>query len=138
MQHSGEMRRIVGSLSFLVPALWAQQRQPSFEVFGLTGGYFHGNRSASHEWNPQVGGGVLAPLGRRWAALFDVTTSAVEGNPSVDGYRVPEAALIPSVVRMWRRDRFSIYAGVGWGFEHERQHYRVRPIIGREAIPKSA
>ncbi len=137
------MRRIVGTIAALIPAaMLAQQRQPSFEAYGLTGAYFHGNLSASHEWKPQVGGGVLAPLGRKWAALFDVTTSAVEGNPSVDGFPVPESgnfvkerrvALIPSVVRMWRRDRFSIYAGAGWGFEHERQHYRVRPIIGRDA-----
>lgn len=135
------MRRIVDTLPFFLPVLFAQQREPAFEVHGLTGAYFHGNLSASHDWKPQVGGGLLAPLGRKWAALFDVTTSAVEGNPSVDGSPVPEAgnfvkerrvALIPSVVRMWRRDRFSIYAGAGWGYEHERQHYRIRPIVGRE------
>ncbi len=126
---------------FLPTPSLAQQREPAFEVYGLTGGYFHGNLSASHEWKPHVGGGLLAPLGRKWAVLFDVTTSAVEGDPSVDGYSVPQSgnfvkerrvAMIPSAVRMWRRDRFSIYAGAGWAYEHERQHYRVRPVVGRE------
>lgn len=123
------------------PAL-AQQRNRAFELYGLTGGYFHGNLSASHEWKPQAGGGVLAPLGRNWAVLFDVTTSAVDGDLSVDGFRAPDSGnfvkerrvmLVPSAVRMWRRDRFSIYAGAGWAYEHERQHYRIRPIVGREA-----
>lgn len=135
------MRRIAGALLLSITAMPAQQREPSFEVYGLTGAYFHGNLSAGHQWKPQVGGGVLAPLGRKWALLFDVTTSAIQGDPSVDGFPVPDSgnfvkerrvALIPSAARMWRRDRFSVYAGVGLAAEHERQHYRVRPITGRD------
>jgi opacity protein-like surface antigen len=40
---------------------------------------------------------------------------------------------MPSLVRLWRRDRFSIYAGGGLGFEHHRQYSRLRPIIGHDA-----
>jgi hypothetical protein len=120
----------------------AQQRLPAFEVYGLTGAYFHGNVSAAEEWKPQFGAGVLAPVGRNWAALFDVTTSAVEGHWNADGmpgagpgsnlFRERRVALLPSFVRLWRQERFSIYAGGGMGFEHERQNNRMRPIIGRE------
>ena len=81
-------------------------------------------------------------LGRNWGALLDVTTSAVEGrwNPpgtpaggsEVNFSRERRVALMPSFVRLWRRDRFTIYAGGGVGFEHERQKSRVRPVIGRD------
>ncbi len=71
----------------LVPAHTtnAQQREPAVEVFGLTGGYFHGNLSLRHDWRPQFGGGVLLPLGRSWAALFDAATSKVESYWQHDG-----------------------------------------------------
>jgi hypothetical protein len=123
------------------PRLLAQQREPAFEAYALTGAYLHANLSAAIEWKPQLGGGILAPLGAHWAALCDVSTSAVEAYWKADG--LPGAApednftrerrviLLPSIARLWRRDRFSIYAGGGPGFEHERQHSRFRPIIGR-------
>lgn len=127
----------------------AQQRRPAFELFGLTGGYAHGNllvapqnNSLSPRWRPQVGGGVLAPLGRNWGALFDITTGAVEefwkwdglpgAGPEDNHARVRRVTLNPSLVRLWRRNRFSIYAGGGIGFEHDRQKVRYRPILARD------
>jgi hypothetical protein len=118
----------------------AQQRDTAFEVYGLTGAYFHGNLG-TEEWKPQVGASLLAPLGRSWAALFDVTTSATERYWKADGFpggpgdnftRERRVALTPSVVRLWRRDRFSIYAGGGVGFEHDRERGRFRPIVARD------
>jgi hypothetical protein len=44
----------------------SQQTKPAFEVYGLTGVYFHGNLSVATVWKPQFGGGVLAPFGRNW------------------------------------------------------------------------
>jgi hypothetical protein len=124
----------------LIPAA-AQQREPAFEVYALTGGYFHGNLSAAHEWRPQGGAGILAPLGSRWGALFDATTSTVErwwlpdGGPGAapNDNQVWErrVVLTPSVVRLWRRNRFSIYAGGGPGWEHKRQRSRYRLIVAR-------
>jgi hypothetical protein len=124
----------------LAGSLGAQQREPAVEVFGLAGAYLHGNLSVATEWKPQFGGGVLLPLGRKWAALADVTTSVVDANfrhslapPSApaDNYvRERRVILTPSVARMWRREAFSIYAGAGFGFEHERHYSRVRPITG--------
>jgi len=114
----------------------AQQREPAFEVYGLTGGYFHANVSINHAWKPQYGAGILAPLSRNWAVLFDVTTSSL--GIDMQGFggefaRERRVVLMPSVVRLWRRDRFSIYAGGGLGFEHERQHTRFRAPIGYDA-----
>ena len=121
----------------------AQQREPAFEVYGLTGAYFHSYPSIARQWKPQFGGGVMAPLGRNWGALFDVTTSALEASWNHDGRpgtdpgssftRERRIVLMPSLVRLWRRDRFSIYAGGGLGFDHDRQHSRLRPIVGHDA-----
>lgn len=134
------MKRLAPVFVFALLAS-AQQREPALEVFALTGSYFHGNLSVAREWKPQGGGGVLLPLGRRWGALFDVTTSAVEDYWKYDGMpgagpddnftRERRVALTPSLVGMWRRDRFSVYTGGGIGWEHERQHTRHRPLIGR-------
>jgi hypothetical protein len=63
--------------------LWAGRREPAFEVYALAGGYVHGNMvlplgpSLPPQWRPQLGAGLLAPLGRRWGVLFDVTSSSV-------------------------------------------------------------
>ncbi len=130
------------SLAFLLTVpLAAQQRDPAFEVYGLTGAYFHGNQSAE-KWKPQFDAGLLAPLGKKWGALFDISTSAVERYWKPDGLpgagvednfqRERRVVLTPSVVRLWRRDRFSVYAGGGVGFEYERQRGRFRPIIDRD------
>ncbi|MCL4853048.1 MAG: hypothetical protein KJZ78_16940 [Bryobacteraceae bacterium] len=120
---------------------WTQQREPAFEVYALTGAHYHGNLSLAREWKPQYGAGVLAPLGRNWAAVFDVTTSATEAWWKHDGFpgtgpddnftRERRIIMVPSVVRLWRRDRFSIYAGGGVAFEHRRQRTRQRPIVAR-------
>jgi hypothetical protein len=127
---------------FALQALWAQQREPAFEVYGLTGAYYHGNISVARDWKPQFGAGLLAPLGRNWGALLDVTTSVVTAYWNLDGTPVESGGdnfarerrvvFVPSFVRLWRRERFSIYAGGGLGFEHERQHSRVVPVIGRD------
>lgn len=44
----------------------AQQREPAFEVYGLTGAYFHGNLSIARKWKPQFGAGAMAPLSTNW------------------------------------------------------------------------
>ncbi len=56
----------------------------------------------------------------------------VGAGPSDNYTRERRIALTPSIVRMWRRNRFSIYAGFGVGWEHERQRSRYRPIIARD------
>lgn len=136
--------------------LRSQQRGPSMEVYGLTGVYHFGNRSnllKGGEWNPQAGVGVLLPLGSRWALLTDVVTSRLEVNEGLHGpnsdhpysnfYRAnPQVrnedlttqrliAVLPSIIRLWRRDRFSFYLGGGLGWEHQRQWIRYRPVDER-------
>ena len=133
--------------------LRSQQRHPAVEIYGLTGAYHFGNRSnilKGGEWNPQAGAGVLLPLGSRWAVLTDVVTSRLEVNEGLHGphddhpysnfYRAnPEVrnedvttqrliGILPSIVRMWRRNRFSFYLGGGLGWEHQRQWIRYRPV----------
>lgn len=133
--------------------LRAQQREPAVELYGLTGAYYFGNRANAlkgGEWNPLAGGGLLIPLGSRWAVLTDGVTSRLEVNEGLHGpyddhpysefYRVnPDVrnedvtnqrliAVLPSIIRLWRRDRFSIYLGGGLGWEHQRQLIRYRPV----------
>ena len=137
--------------------LCAQQRDPAVEIYGLTGAYYFGNSSnvlKSGEWKPQVGVGGLFPLGSRWALMIDGVTSHLEINEGPHGpytehpfsefYRVNPGiqnndvttqrlvAILPSVVRLWRRDRFSIYIGAGLGLEHQRQLIRYQPAHPQE------
>ncbi len=133
-------------LTTLTAGADAQQREPAVEVFALGGAYLHGNvpmtPPPSGQWRPQAGGGVLAPLGRNWAALFDVTASALEahwlwngglpGGPGDNFTRVRRITMFPSIVRLWRRDWFAVYAGAGPGFEHNRERSRFRPIVARD------
>jgi hypothetical protein len=42
----------------------AQQREPAFEIDGLTGAYFHGNLSISGKWKPQFGAGAFGTSGQ--------------------------------------------------------------------------
>lgn len=133
--------------------LGAQQRDPAVELYGLTGAYYFGNRAnllKGGEWNPQAAVGVLFPLGSRWAVLTDGVTSRLEVNEGLHGphddhpysefYRVNPGvrnedvtmqrliAVLPSIIRLWRRDRFSIYLGGGLGWERQRQLIRYRPV----------
>ena len=137
--------------------LSAQQRDPAVEVYGLTGGYYFGNKSnvlKGGEWNPQFAGGILVPFGSRWAAMVDGVTSLLEVNegphgpnddhPFSDFYRENPGvqnndlttqrliAILPSVVRLWRMDRFSFYAGGGLGLERQRQFIRYQPALPQE------
>ncbi len=137
--------------------LRAQQRDPAVEIYGLTGTYYFGNSSnvlKNREWNPQVGVGALFPVGSKWALMIDGVTSRLEVNegphdkytdhPFSEFYRVNPGvqnndvttqrliAILPSFVRLWRRDRFSIYAGGGLGLEHQRQHIRYQPAFPQE------
>lgn len=134
-------------------SLCAQQRDPAVEIYGLTGGYYFGNQAhvlKDGEWNPQVAGGILVPVGRKWAVMVDGATSHLEVNEGAHGpytdhpfsefYRVNPGvqnndvttqrliAVLPSVVRMWRRDRFSFYAGGGLGLERQSQLIRYQPV----------
>lgn len=137
--------------------LCAQQRDPAVEVYGLTGAYYFGNRSnvlKGGEWNPQFAGGILVPFGLRWAAMIDGVTSHLEVNEGPHGryddhsfsefYRENPGvqnndlttqrltAILPSVVRLWRRDRFSFYAGGGLGLERQSQFIRYQPAHHQE------
>jgi hypothetical protein len=137
------VRRLLAIAAFFasVNFVYAQQRDPAVELYGLTGAYFHGNISLAHEWRPQIGAGILLPVGGNWGVIFDVTTSAVDGRFNIDTGLSPQGdnyaherrlGLMPAFVRLWRRNRFSVYAGPGLGYEHERQHSRVRPVIARD------
>lgn len=133
-------------------SLYAQQRDPAVEIYGLTGGYYFGNQAdllKSEEWNPQIAGGILVPVGRRWAVMMDGVTSHLEVNegphgpgtyhPFTDFYRLNPGvqnndvttqrllSVLPSLVRLWRRDRFSVYAGAGLGLERQSQLIRYQP-----------
>ncbi len=137
--------------------LCAQQRDPAVEIYGLTGSYYFGNRRdvlKAGEWKPQFGAGVLFPLGAKWALMIDGVTSHLEvnegphggytyhpftefyrQNPGIQNNDVTTQRLIsvlPSVVRLWRRDRFSIYIGIGLGFEQQRQLIRYQPAYEQE------
>ena len=137
--------------------LRAQQRDPAVEIYGLAGTYYFGNSSnvlKNREWNPQVAVGALFPVGSKWGLMIDGVTSRLEVNegphdrytdhPFSEFYRVnPEIqnndvttqrliAILPSFVRLWRRDRFSIYIGGGLGLEHQRQHIRYQQAFPQE------
>ena len=137
--------------------LFAQQRDPAVEIYGLTGTYYFGNRRdllKGGEWKPQFGAGVLFPLGAKWALMIDGVTSHLEvnegphnqytyhpftefyrQNPGIQNNDVTTQRLIsvlPSVVRLWRRDRFSIYIGLGLGFEKQCQLIRYQPAYEQE------
>ena len=137
--------------------LRAQQRDPAVEVYGLTGAYYFGhnpNVLKNREWRPLMGMGVLFPWGTKWAFMLDGVTSRLEVNEGPHGpltdhpysefYRVNPGipnedvttqrliAILPSIVRMWRREKFSIYVGGGFGVEHQRQRIRYRPVDVRE------
>ena len=123
--------------------LCAQQRDPAVE-----------NVLKNREWKPQVGVGALFPVGSKWALMIDGVTSRLEVNEGLHGpytdhsfsefYRVNPGvqnndlttqrliAIVPSFVRLWRRDRFSIYAGGGLGLEHQRQHIRYQQAFPQE------
>lgn len=117
----------------------AQQKDPAVEVYALTGSYYHGNAAGSANWEYQFGAGILAPITRKWAAILDVTTSESKDIVDFDGQGGPYArfrerryVFAPSIVRMWRFDRFSFYAGGGIAAEHMRQRDRVRENLGIE------
>ena len=126
----------------------AQQRDTAIEVFVIGGPYAYGNlvvstqsTTISPQWTSHVGGGVLVPWGKNWGALIDLTTSAVEVSWKWDGRigvgpdeifnQVRRLSLVPSVVRLWRMGKVSIYAGGGLGVEHDRERNRFRPIVTR-------
>ena len=121
------------------------------------GTYYFGNSQhvlKNREWKPQVGVGALFPVGSKWALMIDGVTSRLEVNEGLHGpytdhpfsefYRVNPGvqnndlttqkliAIVPSFVRLWRRDRFSIYAGGGLGLEHQRQHIRYQQAFPQE------
>ena len=96
--------------------------------------------------------GVLLPIGRQWAALVDLSASVTrwdvlvqqrndpasrtsvfyDRNPHLsdeDEHWSRAATLRPSIVRIWRQDRFSFWLGAGLGVEWEHDRRRVRPIL---------
>lgn len=136
---------VLVALAAATPPLVAQQREPKIEVYGLSGIY--ATEVNGGLFKPEVGAGVLLPLGSKWAALVDASVGVprlneyqwkpgepytVEAefyrrnphltNEDVHWRRV--TTIRPSIVRIWRRARVSIYAGAGFGLESE--HYRRR------------
>ena len=137
--------------------LSAQHRDPAPEIYGLTGAYYFGQDPhvlKSRQWSPQAGVGGLFPVGSKWALMIDGLTSRLEVNEGPHGigtahpfsefYRLNPGvqnndvttqrliAILPSVVRLWRRERFSIYFGGGFGMEHQRQRIRYQPAHEQE------
>ena len=137
--------------------LHAQQRNPTVEIYGLTGRYYFGNKSnvlKGGEWKLQVGGGVLIPVLPKWAVMIDGVTSHLEVNEGPHGpyddhsfsefYRVnPEiktndlttqdlVAVLPSFVRVQRVGRLRYYAGGGLGWERQNQHIRYQAAHEQE------
>ena len=127
----------------------AQQREPRIEVHVLSGVY--ATEVDGGLLKPEIGAGVLVPLGSRWAALVDSTVGVPRlneymwepGDPArleaVFYMRNPHLSnedehwrrvttIRPSIVRMWRRDRFSIYVGAGFGLESEHHRWRFQRI----------
>lgn len=124
----------------------AQQAEPRFEFYGLSGFYSTGTRWAPFQ--PQAGAGMLVPLGRAWAVLIDATGDTrhtdlielyadsyrrefYEQNPEAvdDDVRLRRyATLRPSLVWMLRQDRFSVYVGAGMGFEWYQVRDRFREV----------
>ena len=148
------MSRLPLALAFLLlpvatsPSV-AKQREARFEVYGLSGLYSRGIEWAP--FTPQVGAGVLLPIGRKWAALVDASVGVTRvdilalyrNDPGDESYvfyqRNPQlvdedehfsraATLRPSIVRVWRQNRISFWVGAGLGFEWEHNRRRVRPI----------
>ena len=134
-------------LALLVAAVApAQQAEPRFELYGLSGFYSTGTRWAPFQ--PQAGAGVLVPLGRDWAVLVDATGDTrqtdlielyadsyrrgfYERNPEAvdDDVRLRRyATLRPSLVWMLRQSWFSVYVGAGMGFEWHQVRDRFREV----------
>ena len=162
--HSRRARVACFALALSAPCqfqapLCAQQRDPAIEVYGLTGAYFFGNSSnllKGGEWRPHIALGALFPFGPKWAVLVDANRSKLqvrEGLHSPESYTgtatfyqrnpgIPDEdqttqrliAVLPSVVRLWRRERFSLYFGGGLGFESQSQLIRHR-LVSELAVP---
>jgi len=126
----------------------AQQTEPAAEIYATAAYYRFGNDGPLW-WRPEFGLGFLAPLGRRWAVLCDLTASRAVGQrlwgfyPNflgiADGrgdmsFHVSRLSVTPSLVRLWRRQRFSVYAGAGSGLERDWERTRLR-IFAIEAEP---
>ena len=126
------------------------QRKPRIEMHGLLG--FYSTQVHSGRLKPEVGVGVLLPVGPKFAVLVDATAGVPRvnenqwkpGDPfdlqtvfyarNLHLFNVDEdwrmvSTLRPSVVRTWRRDRYSIYAGVGLGLEFERNRWHYQRIL---------
>ena len=135
--------------------LFAQQSDPRLEIYGTTGAYYFAQEShlfKSRRWAPQFGVGLLLPLNSRWGVLLDGKLSRLQvneglhdpltGHPASIFYRVNpsipnedvtiqwQLSVYPSIVRMWRNDRFSVYLGGGLGLSYDYQTIRHRPIHG--------
>lgn len=139
----------LGFLCALLASTLAAQPQPAHEVYLLAGASSHGGLLLSPQantppaqWRPAIGGGALVRLGRSWGVLADVTTSSLRtywkwdnqpgAGPSDNSTHIRRVSVLPSVVRLWPRARFSVYAGGGFGLEFDREDARFRPIVARD------
>ena len=140
------------TLLLLGPASAVGQNQDAnLQIFFMGGPYSYGNLIISpqsspipKQWRPHIGVGTLwVPRGWNWGALVDLTTSTREfhwkwdlgthaAGPNDNFSRVRRFSLVPSVVRLWRRETFSLYAGVGLGIEQDREQNRFRDIVSRD------
>lgn len=119
--------RCVPFVLLVAPVAPAQQAEPRFELYGLSGFYSAGIRWAPFQ--PHAGAGVLVPLGRDWAILVDATVDTRQPDLIelyTDSYRrefcernsgaVDDdlrlrryAALRPLLAWMLRQNRFSAW-----------------------------
>jgi hypothetical protein len=96
----------------------------------------------SGQWRPQAGGGVLAPLGRNWAALFDVTASALEahwlwngglpGGPGDNFTRVRRIRCSPPSSGFGAATGSPFTPAPDQVSSHNRERSRFRPIVARD------
>lgn len=66
------------------------------------------------------------------AETFWKPDGSAGAGPNDNFSRERRVVLTPSLVRLWRRERFSLYAGGGVGIEQESQRTRLRPIIAHD------
>lgn len=148
------------ALLFLISLpLFAQPSDASIEVFGMTGAYYFAQEShlfKSRRSAPHFGAGTLIPMNSKWGILLDGQLSRLElneglhdplaGHPSSIFYRVftniPnedvtiqwQLSIFPSIVRTWRKDRFSVYLGGGLGCAYDHQTIKHRPVHGNFSV----
>lgn len=146
-------RRPLGSFSawalLMAALLNVQSLGAESGLHVMAGTYFAGSDSQlleNGERFSHVTLGLTLVDGRKWAVMIDTTLFAADkqaegpgqpgsfslfyrANPAVanqDRTTHSLSGFFPSVVRLWRRDRFAMYFGGGLGYERRRQSARFQ------------